>query len=494
MRGRDRSLSTCRRTLDETGGVLAKLVMGGVVLVALVMAAVVALQQGWAPDPRDESQARAPADGGRPPSGPGLALTAPAPAPAVLDGVTTSGGVQASALASTLGNAVDSPDLGRHVALVVEQLGSTRAPYAVGDPDVVPASTLKLLTSVAALQAMGPDQRFETKVVAGATHRSVVLVGGGDPLLTGATPTRSGAATAYPNRASLQELADKTATALRGRGVRSIRLAYDVSLFSGPAVNPRWERSYVPDDVVSPIVPLWMDEGRETDGFAARSVDASAEAARRFARFLDRAGVKVLGDPTERSAPRSAREIAVVESAPLAEIVQHVLELSDNEGAEILLRQTAIATGRPASFEGGVQAVEEQLRDLGIPTGRLTLYDGSGLSRKDALPVTVLTAVLQTAADPANPDLRSVVTTLPVAGFTGSLASRFVEDAPAGLGVVRAKTGTLSGIHGLAGIAVTRRGTPLLFAVVADRVPLVKTLDARAQLDQIAARLAACSC
>ena len=63
-----------------------------------------------------------------------------------------------------------------------------------------------------------------------------------------------------------------------------------------------------------------------------------------------------------------------------------------------------------------------------------------------------------------------------------------------GLGFVRAKTGTLTGVHGLAGVAVTANGRPVAFAVIADRVPVPRTLDARAQLDSIAALLAACSC
>ena len=97
--------------------------------------------------------------------------------------------------------------------------------------------------------------------------------------------------------------------------------------------------------------------------------------------------------------------------------------------------------------------------------------------------------MLQTAASPDHPDLRTVVSTLPVAGFTGSLAYRFVDDARAGLGVVRAKTGTLTGVHGLAGLVVDRAGVPLVFAAVADQVPVPKTLAARAQLDRIAAAL-----
>ena len=83
-----------------------------------------------------------------------------------------------------------------------------------------------------------------------------------------------------------------------------------------------------------------------------------------------------------------------------------------------------------------------------------------------------------------------MVSTLPVAGFSGSLDYRFVEVAPGGLGRVRAKTGTLTGVHGLAGVATTRLGHVLIFAAVADEVPVPRTLAARAQLDRIAAALA----
>ncbi|MEZ5191727.1 MAG: D-alanyl-D-alanine carboxypeptidase [Nocardioides sp.] len=80
---------------------------------------------------------------------------------------------------------------------------------------------------------------------------------------------------------------------------------------------------------------------------------------------------------------------------------------------------------------------------------------------------------------PGHPGLRPVLTGLPVAGFTGSLSYRFEELPPRPGGGVRAKTGTLTGVHGLAGVAVDRRGTPLLFVLVADRVRKADTLAAR---------------
>jgi D-alanyl-D-alanine carboxypeptidase/D-alanyl-D-alanine-endopeptidase (penicillin-binding protein 4) len=131
---------------------------------------------------------------------------------------------------------------------------------------------------------------------------------------------------------------------------------------------------------------------------------------------------------------------------------------------------------------------------VGVDTARALIYDGSGLSRDNRLAPETLLSVLETAASPDYPELRPLLTGLPVAGFTGSLTYRFDTGAPQGLGIVRAKTGTLSGVHGLAGTLTTRDGVVLAFVAMADRVRLRNTLDARAVLDRIAAALAACRC
>jgi D-alanyl-D-alanine carboxypeptidase/D-alanyl-D-alanine-endopeptidase (penicillin-binding protein 4) len=102
--------------------------------------------------------------------------------------------------------------------------------------------------------------------------------------------------------------------------------------------------------------------------------------------------------------------------------------------------------------------------------------------------------VLAHSLDPSRPELSGVASGLPVAGFSGSLARRFDVRAGAGLGRVRAKTGTLTGVHGLAGVAVGRGGSVMVFATLADRVKEPDVLFARAQLDRVAAALAACRC
>lgn len=475
---------------DDSGGLAHKL---PIFVVALTLLAGVGAYVGWLPSLTQRPTVPDTTTAGPPVSGPGLSLENPPAPAAVLAGLDSRSLATKRGVGRLLAEASRDRSLGRHLGLVVESAGSPRVLYKSPGSDLVtPASTLKLLTVVAALSTLGPEHRFDTTVVRGRDPRSLVLVGGGDPLLT--DRRLSGASASYPQPASLQELAKSTARALRSRGVTRVHLGYDDSLFSGPSVNPTWEPDYVPESIVSPIGPLWVDEGRNVAGQVQRVDDSAAVAADRFAQLLGREQIVVTGRIAQAKAPADADRVATVQSAPLREIVQHVVELSDNEAAEVLLRQTAIASGRPASFKGGVVAVEGALTDLGIDVSRATIYDGSGLSRRNLVPVRVLVDVLKQAMSPEHPELRVAAAGLPVAGFTGSLDYRFVDDAPAGLGVVRAKTGTLTGVHSLAGFVTTAGGEVLVFAAVADKVPVIRTLDARAQLDTIASLLAGCGC
>jgi D-alanyl-D-alanine carboxypeptidase/D-alanyl-D-alanine-endopeptidase (penicillin-binding protein 4) len=425
-----------------------------------------------------------------PPAGlalPGMPRVAP------VAGTTRVVAVNGAAVRRAVAPFLRSPKLGRHVVVDVARLSDGRVVYRHGTGTVTPASTMKLLTTVAALQALGPAHRFTTSVVTARRSGRVVLVGGGDPLLArGPAPAGT-----YPVRADLASLARATASVLRKAGRHQVRLGYDTSLFKGPAVNPRWEPSYVPDNVVSPISALWVDEGRERTGLSQRAPSPGAAAADVFARALERHHVTVVGEPAPAVAPPAStggRSIAEVRSAPLAEVVQHVLEVSDNEGAEVLARQVAVAHGEPASFAGAARAVRSELRGLGVSLRGARIFDGSGLSRQDRLAPTTLLAVIGAAAGERHPRLRGAVANLPVAGFTGSLAYRFQSGSPAGLGTVRAKTGTLSGVHGLAGTATSRDGAVMSFVAIADRVRPENTLDARSLVDRMAAALGACTC
>jgi serine-type D-Ala-D-Ala carboxypeptidase/endopeptidase (penicillin-binding protein 4) len=421
---------------------------------------------------------------------PGLTLPKVPPAASVA-ATSDEVAVDPEAVRRALARLVTAKRLGTHVAVDVAQLSDGSVVYRHGAPTVTPASTLKMLTATAALEALGPDHRFVTKVVATPSSPRITLVGGGDPLLGRDASDPDGT---YPARADLDTLARATAKALNGLGRARVRLAYDASLFTGPSVNPRWEPSYVPDNVVSPISALWVDEGRDRRGFGFRSPDPAAAAAQAFAQALRKRGIAVAGTPQAAPAPADAQDIASVQSAPLAQVVQHVLEVSDNEGAEVLGRQVAIARQQPASFAGGAAAVREVLTGLGVDLAGDRIYDGSGLSRHDLLTPETLLSVIRVASSADKPGLRSAVADLPVAGFTGSLAYRFQSGDKAGLGTVRAKTGTLTGVHGLTGTVTSVDGAVMSFVAIADRVKLPNTLAARSLLDRVAAALAGCTC
>lgn len=418
---------------------------------------------------------------------PGLTLPTPSVA-GVVARAEPEGTANPAAVRRVVGRYIHDKDLGRSVAVAVDELSDGKTVYETGPTRVTPASTMKLLTTTAALAAMGPDHRFSTTVVAGASPRDVVLVGGGDPLLA-SSPQDD----AYPVRADIVTLAKATAAALRKLGRTRVSLGYDTSLFTGPSVDPAWPASYVSQNVVSHISPLWLDEGRH-EVLADRSGQPGRDTATVFAGLLERQGITVRGRPRSEKAAADSMEYASVSSAPLAQIVQWTLETSDNEAAEVLLRHVALAEGMPASFEGGVAALRKVLSRIGVDTSGDVMYDGSGLSRADRLSPKTLLSVLEAASSATHPKLRPVVANLPVAGFTGSLSHRFENGAREGLGLVRAKTGTLTGVHGLAGVLTDRDGTVLSFVAIADRVRPVHTLDARQRIDQLAAALAACSC
>ncbi|WP_409331064.1 D-alanyl-D-alanine carboxypeptidase/D-alanyl-D-alanine endopeptidase [Trujillonella humicola] len=454
-----------------------RLVLAGLaVVVVLAVAVVLVVRVLGGDDASGGASDGAPVDGAQLPG-----IGEPAPVLAALP--ADSPAPDPSALEAVLAPLLASPALGAApVAHVVDVATDEVLLDRDGDRPAVPASTAKLLTAMATLTTLDPDDTLATTVVAGAAPGEIVLVGGGDPTLSTTSPSLT-----YPGAATVEDLADQVRGALAGAPVTAV--VVDNGLFTGPLTAPGWGPGDAPSSYAAPITATAVDGARLAPGAPARSGAPGTDAGRALAAALGAPDAAVrLGE-----APADARELGTVDSAPVGRLVEQMLALSDNVLAEALARHVALARGLPATFDGAADAVPAALEEAGFDLTGVALADGSGLSASDRVPAALLTRLLTAAADGSVPGTGAVVSGLAVAGYDGTLADRGDADPATAPGSVRGKTGTLLGVHALAGTVVTADGRLLAFAVVADQVS-GGGQPAEDALDAAASALAACGC
>lgn len=364
----------------------------------------------------------------------------------------------------------------------------------VRSEDAAPTgSTMKLLTAVAAVTTLGADTTIETRVVEGDDPGTVVIVGGGDPTLS---RLPSGQESVYPGAPHLDDLARQVLDARAGdprladEPIR--RVEVDASLFSGPAWQSGWPESARTSGSMSNITALMVDGDRDdpTQAYSPRSESAVGRAATAFAALLG--GDVAVGELVD--APGDAEELGAVQSAPVRDLVQHLLTHSDNTLAESLARLVAVERGAGNDFDAIDAGTSGALADLGLPVEDLRLADGSGLSRDDAVPAAFVSRLLVEVARHGD-DLSVVDEGLAVAGRSGTLAEdgRFSAENADAAGRIRGKSGTLSDMSGLAGIADAADGTTIAFTIWAEgTAPGSATTDARAAVDALAAEVVRC--
>ena len=429
----------------------------------------------------------------------------PAPGPVLGPLAATAPRPDQAGLTAAIGKLVTDNDLGGRTSVVVRDVVTGNVIYGNGgDLPTVPASTMKLVTAATVLATRGPAYKISTRVVAGPKPGEVILVGGGDPTLAASGDTF------YPSAARLDKLAAATKKALGGTA--PTKVYYDSSLYSGPVYGPGWDADIPTGGFGGPATALTIDGARTTtkksaNGYAERYPKPDEAAAKAFAKALGVAGAPAVAPagsvPKDAAAPTATAtatvapgaELARVESPPMVRLVEFMLVDSDNVVAEALARQVAIAKGQPASYAGARTAMTGVLGDLGLPTKGLVIADGSGLSRTDRLTPELQTQLLATAASGKRPELTEMFAGLPVASWSGTLDDRFGDpaDKKAAAGVIRAKTGTLTGNHAMAGLVTTADGRLLAFSILTDGVQ-AGAEAAHAVLDRIAATLAGCGC
>ena len=338
------------------------------------------------------------------------------------------------------------------------------------DAALVPASTEKLATGLVTLNALGPDFKYETKVVApgkpanGSVDR-LWLVGAGDPglatpefqALLASEPETSGAITT-----PLVALADSIVAA----GVRSIPggVQGDDSRYEALRYLPTWKDTYRTDGEVGPLGALTVNHGFLA--FEPRPVpadDPALFAAGELSRLLAERGVAVGSPPGHSNAPDDAEQVAAIQSAPLHDVVASMIRASDNLASELMTREVGLKVGGQGTTAAGTKAIGDKLRELGVPVEGLALVDGSGLDRGDRLSCATLLGAFTFGG---RAEFRALWDGLAVAGQSGTLEDELRGSALAGK--LRGKTGSLQGVTGLAGLLDLGRSVRFAFLANGD--------------------------
>ena len=423
-------------------------------------------------------------------------------------------------LAERLRRIVEDPALVRaHVGLAV-QIAETGEVLFENEAEkrFVPASNTKIVTAAVALDALGPDHRWTTRLVVDGPVRDGVLagdlwiVGGGDPLLS-----RSDLAGWVP--------------LLREAGIRRIEgdLVGDDRVFeegqwgegwmwddlfggwaagvSGLQLHPNTVRAWlIPGPElgdaarvvlrgVSPDLPIdnrvrtgapgsevrlqflpppeggevrlegWVPVGPDSVPLYLSTPHPTLYLLDYLHEHLRDQGIAVTGGvrrarPTEQ--PASPGWSVELRSEPLYEVIADMLKPSDNQVAETVLRTVGKEAGDGGSAESGIEVIEETLAGWGIEPGAVSLADGSGLSRYNEVTPNAMVRLLRSMW--RHPDFPVFEAAMPVAGVDGTLRRRLLGTP--GESNVKAKTGSLSSVRALSGYLRDGAGETLIFSLI----------------------------
>jgi D-alanyl-D-alanine carboxypeptidase/D-alanyl-D-alanine-endopeptidase (penicillin-binding protein 4) len=299
---------------------------------------------------------------------------------------------------------------------------------------LAPASNLKLLTATAALQTFGPEHRFSTRVYKDGNE--IVVEGGGDPMIT------SKPVTGRPFT-PVDELAAKIAAT----GEHPSAIVVSGDRFDPTRFPPDWKSNYPSEGEAGAIGALTIDAGYESPGIA--TTDPALLFGQKLQAALAARGVNV---PTVRkgAVPSTPTTIATLDSPRLDAIVEDMLRDSDNYTAEMLTKAMGAQRAQNGSTPAGDDVIISTLKELGVPTAGVSLHDGSGLAPTDRATCDALLGAVELAK---RPKFAAIDKGLPVAGQTGTLATRFRGDPLAGK--LRAKTGFIDNVAALSGVIDT---------------------------------------
>ncbi len=422
--------------------------------------------------------------------------------------------------------------------ILVEPLASSTPLYRLdADHYFIAASTVKLITTAVALHELGAHFRVRTSVY-GDNQGNLLVVGRGDPSLTDT---------------QLQDLAQQ----LNNKGITQVNyLQVDDSYFSGIAIDPSWEWEDIqagygapinslilnqnsldlilaPQAVGQPLKVTWVrpQQGREwqienqsitvaqnqrefvkigrdltqpllrvggqlrvgskSEPVYAAVVNPAENFMQGFQYSLTQVGIEVTRSSiVQQSSTRGFQELAFVESPPISELIQEVNLESNNIFAGALLQTLGVDQNPEDTVDGGLNQIQQTLTQWGINPDSYRLVDGSGLSRQNWVSPKALVQILQVMA--THPQFELYQNSLPVAGVSGTLKTRLLN-TPA-VGIVQAKTGTLTGVSALAGYINPPNYSPVVFSIILNQShrSTGETRQAIEQIVLILTRLKSC--
>lgn len=314
-----------------------------------------------------------------------------------------------------------------------------------------PASNMKLVTAIAALDRLGAKHQLRTSLYYTGVRDSCTLrgdlycVGGMDPLF---------------DTDDLEAFVE----GVRRLGVDTIRGRIVADKTMKDADQLGWGWCWDDDNPV--LSPLLI--GRK-DNFTER-----------FAQALRKAGITVDVQLSEGRLPAGATYIvACVHN--VGNVLPKMMKDSDNLYAESLFYQLAATSGaRPASAKHARQVVVKLIEKLGLPSSAYHIADGSGLSLYNYLSPELEVALLRYAWSKES-IRKPLYVSLPIAGRDGTLSKRMKRTVAEGN--VHAKTGTLKGVTTLAGYCTAANGHMLCFAIMNQGV--LKTSNGRDFQDRL---------
>jgi len=279
----------------------------------------------------------------------------------------------------------------------------------------VPASTIKLVTGLAALDILGPDYRFTTTFfVEGDT---LYIRGSGDPGLTSATVAAIAADLARLGLAAVGDIAlDADAFALSGKadGTEDSANPYDTANsalavnYNAVAITVAADGRISSGEAETPLLPIMTEIGRRL-GPGTHRVNPGAFAAAEglsptlrycgelFTVMLERQGITVGGRIIAAAAPPGAKPLHTHTSPQtVADLVRACLHYSSNYIAnQLFLACGAHELGSPATWDKGRRALQAYIAATWPQHRRaLTLVEGSGLSRRTRITPGAMIAVL----------------------------------------------------------------------------------------------------